>query len=791
MSSTIRQSNIFGSVEWQVAYESFLEADYAAYEYNTIYESMVNYIRKHYSDDFNDFIRNSELMAHVNLLAYLGQGYAFRNDVNAKENFMDDAIRRESIINIASTLTYKVRRNVPAHGLLKITSISTTENINDSDGMSLSNRRIYWNQRGLPTWYDSFIKIVESSFKRQNRFGRPFQKVRGQNYRLEVYEVNQEKNDSYVFPFFKSINGKNLRFEVVPSVIENDTIVERHPSTIDPFTIVYQNHGDGNDSADTGFFLQFKQGLLQSRDFFYTTPKIDRSEIVDIKNINDSDVWLHQIDENGNLLEYWYDVPKESGQNIIYNEIPLDQRNIYFSKTKSHDKVEILYGDGNFSLAPTNHMRVWVRQSENERYSIRKHDMSEIELNIPYINQNGKPHTLTVYLTNEQDINTAQVSESIESIKKNLREDHYRQTRMVTIEDYNIFPFERNPLRKLVTLNRDNASKSRYPFLETHDPTGMHSNLFVNAVDGYIYDDYYSLKSKFTTENVRIDKNTITVNHIEPLLKSPYFKSFYHNTAFATNYGYNRNPYTFENEFPRLYWKNTYSSNDNRKGVIHYKEVDDFGNEEWVVLNTDTKDVMRGFTKLLFLHNKKEYWTTIISTNNGIEVSDYIPTNAYLYMAIPSPSLMIDDNIKEKILETINKQESFGLRYDDIMGKWIMINQDNIIESNEVYDINKPQSPVSPDNRWLVRCIFVRDYSENHYDITVRGSRTIFGSDRQVRFFFKNTDWVTDVETGLPVLDYINIKQDDETYGVSELKPKHDEYVSKRSVGIDYLEDMD
>ena len=71
---------------------SFLEADYASYDYDTIYQSMVDYIRLNYAEDFNDYIQHSELLAHVNLLAYLGQSYAFKNDVNVIENFMDDAM---------------------------------------------------------------------------------------------------------------------------------------------------------------------------------------------------------------------------------------------------------------------------------------------------------------------------------------------------------------------------------------------------------------------------------------------------------------------------------------------------------------------------------------------------------------------------------------------------------------------------------------------------------------------------------------------------------------------------
>lgn len=787
MSNTIRQSNIFGNYDWKIAYESFLEADYASYDRDTIYESMVDYIRKNYSEDFNDFIQHSELLAHVNMLAYLGQGYALKNDINSIENFMDDAKRRQSIINIASTLTYRPKRNVAASGMLKISSIQTTDDILDSRGNSLQNRRITWNQKGEPTWYDSFIKIIESSFKKENRFGRAYQRNNTQNTRLEIYELNQSPSESFVYPFEYTVNGTTLPFELVPSVLNVAEVIERTPSTNDPFTIIFQNNGEGNDSPTSGFFIQCKQGKLQNRDFFYTTPKIDRNELIDVTNVNNDDVWVQEVDENGVLIEYWHDIPTQSNQNIIFNEIDLNERNIYFTKSLSDDRIQILYGDGNFSRSPTNHMRVWVRQSANMTFNIRKHDMRSIPITIPYINREGKQQVLTVFLSNEDVIDNAETSESIEEIKENVIASHYQQNRMVTIEDYNVFPFQTNPLRKLRTVNRDNAGKGRFPFLDTRDPTGMHSNLFVNAVDGYIFGEYYELYRKFITDNIVINENSITQEYIEPLMQTEYFKTFYNNTVFQENYLENATVYNLADDFPRLYWKNRYITDDNRMGNIQYEMGDEWNNFEHTQY-----PIIREKSKLLFLHDKKEFWTTVISISDDyITTSDYVPSNAYLYMVIPSLNTQLGDSIKAQMQLLINRQESFGLRYDDIHGEWILIEQNNIVNTTEQYDIETPVSNISPDNRWLIKCVFRRDINQNFYEIVSRGTRIIFGSDRQVRFYFKNTDYVDDIITGLPALDNIRIIQDDETYGVSEFKPVHDEYVSTQIKTIEFLDDME
>lgn len=789
MSSTVRQSNIFGTYDWKVAYDSFLEADFESYDYDTIYHSMVEYIKRHYADDFNDYIQHSELLVHVNMLSFLGQGYSLRNDVNATNNFIDDADRRQSIINIARTLNYRPKRNIPAHGSLKIDSVETTEKIYNSNGSNISNDRVFWNEKGNHTWYDSYIKIIESAFKSKHKFGHPSKEHRSSNTRLELYELSQREEQSYVYPFFDSINGVQYRFEIVPTDIDEGALFERFPSTENPFTLLYRNDQTGNNSPTTGFFVQFKQGELMNRDFYYETPKTDRSEIIDVENVNDNDVWVQEIHEDGSLKHYWYDIPKGTGQNIVYSSSQLDERKLYFSKTQTHDKVEILYGDGNFSISPTKNMRVWVRQSSNTEYKILAREFHDISVKIPYVDGNGRDQTLTLHLVNEEDITNAEVSESLEDIKKNAISNYFNQDRMVSIEDYNIFPFERNPLRKIKVVNRDNSGKTRYPQLQTHDPTGMHSNVFVNAVDGYVFEQYYPIKSKVVTDHLYNNKDTLPHIAIEEMIKDPFFRLFYHHTMFVENYKNDPASYTLAESSPRLYWKNQYVGTTSRKGSIKFKTYDDTGAMNWDTFELKSISQIREYSKMLFLHGDKQYWTTVTQINeNTITVSDHIPSNAYLYLIFPNVPWTLSESIKKKVALLVDKEESFGIRFNDISGTWHLINQDNIVDTGELYENEKPKSNLMPDNRWLIRGEYVREDDGNYYLLEVRGLRLCLGSDKQIRFFFNNMDYVSDVHTGLPVIDKVNIIQDDETYGMSSLKPKHHKYITNRNITIQYLE---
>ena len=139
MANTTRQTSLLVNQDWTKIYESFKNADFQSYDFQTLRKSMIDYLRLYYPEDFNDFVESSEYIALIDLIAFLGQSLAFRTDLNARENFIDTAQRRDSILKLAKLISYNPKRNTPASGYLKINSISTTEVITDSNGLNLSN----------------------------------------------------------------------------------------------------------------------------------------------------------------------------------------------------------------------------------------------------------------------------------------------------------------------------------------------------------------------------------------------------------------------------------------------------------------------------------------------------------------------------------------------------------------------------------------------------------------------------------------------------------------------------
>ena len=173
MSSTDRQNRLLLSEDWKRVYQSFRNADFQSYDFDNLRRTMVQYLRENYPEDFNDYVESSEYLALIDLIAFLGQNIAFRIDLNARENYLELAERRESVLRLARLLSYNPKRNQPANGMLKVESIRTTEEIRDSNNVNLQNQTIVWNDPSNSDWYEQFIKVMNTSLPVNGTFGRP------------------------------------------------------------------------------------------------------------------------------------------------------------------------------------------------------------------------------------------------------------------------------------------------------------------------------------------------------------------------------------------------------------------------------------------------------------------------------------------------------------------------------------------------------------------------------------------------------------------------------------------
>jgi len=344
MASTERQNSLLVAEDWTKIYQTFQNADFKSYDFETIRRSMIEYLRQNYPESFNDYIDSSEYVALIDMIAFLAQSLSFRVDLNARENFLETATRRESILKLAKLVSYNPKRNQTSNGLLKVVSVSTSDNIIDSNGTNLSNKIVVWNDGTNPDWYQQFTFVMNSAMSSAT-FGRPNSRRTIDGIVNEQYNLNVVSADVPVFSFSKTVSGIPMNFEIVgSSIIDRSTVGEQDPKIGASFGVIYKNDNKGSGSKNSGWFVQFKEGTLQSSDFTITNPIANEVIGVDVENINNSDIWLYELNANGELSTMWTKLDSVGGTSVIYNSIKNKTKNIYSASTRENDQIDLIIG---------------------------------------------------------------------------------------------------------------------------------------------------------------------------------------------------------------------------------------------------------------------------------------------------------------------------------------------------------------------------------------------------------------------------------------------------------------
>ena len=770
MSSTDRQNRLILAEDWKRVYQSFRNADFKSYDFDNLRRTMINYLRENYPEEFNDYVESSEYLALIDLIAFLGQNIAFRIDLNARENYLELAERRESVLRLARLLSYNPKRNQPANGLLKIDSVRTTEEVRDSNNINLQDQTIVWNDPRNQDWYEQFIKVMNTALPVNGTFGRPNKKQDINGIATEQYRINASNQDLPLYSYNKVIDGRSLRFEIVSTDITNDSIIEEPPFAGNRFAFLYRDDGRGLSSPNTGFFSHFRQGTLDQGLFTITNPSSNQTVAIESPNINNSDIWLYSLDSLGNDNETWTKVDALEGNNIIYNSVSKDIRKIYSVLTRVDDRISLIFSDGTFGDLPRGQFRVYYRVSANEVITITPKDFRNVSVRIPYISKRGKAETLTIIYSLQYTVTNSVESESTESIKFNAPSTYYTQNRMVTGEDYQVAPLGINQqIVKTKAVNRTSSGISRY--FDLIDASGKYSKTNLYGNDGVLYKEYVNKKITFAFQT-KTDVEGVVENTITPIL----------NDKKVRNYYFDRFPIISTIDLG-ITWESTSSQTNLSTGFL--KTIDgissplgSFTSSILSLVNTGTlvKFVApsgKYFNKKMQLINGTplQYgdslykWvkivsvdgqgTTLRSDNTGaVYINDIIPTGALLSEIKPVLPNAISSSVKSQVIEQIFAFKTFGLRFDQTTSEWRLVTENNLSIGSE-FSTGKSGDTTNQqlDASWLL----LFENNGEKYTTTYRSMRYVFESDQEIRFFYDSNEKIYDNKTGKIVKDLITV----------------------------------
>ena len=772
MSANDRQSRLLVAEDWKRIYQSFRNADFQSYDFDNLRRTMINYLRQNYPEDFNDYIESSEYLALIDMIAFLGQNLSFRIDLNARENFLETAERRESVLRLARMLSYNPRRNQAANGLLKFDTIKTTENLVDSNGKNMAGITVKWNDQTNSNYFEQFTKILNSALPVANSIGNPLKSSLIADVQTQKYRLNATNTGQAIYPFTKRIEGVSTRFEVVSTDIVDDSILEEAPLPGNSPAFLFRDDGQGAGSSNTGFFMHFRQGKLETGNFNVSNPTPNQAVQIDSENINDSDVWLFSLNSAGFENNEWKRIDAVEGNNVIYNSLFNQTRDVFAVTTRVGDRINLNFSDGVFGNLPAGNFRTYYRSSSNRRSVITPSAVSTISIEIPYQSRTGAQHSLTIGLKLNYTVSNGNASETNAEIKQNAPATYYTQNRLITGEDYNIGPLAiSQDIIKTKSSNRISSGISR--FFDLKDASGKYSNTSLFADDGVIYKEEFVEKQSFTFAT-QTDIEGVIYNTIEGILGSTNTQNFY-----LAKY-----PKIIVSDL-NASWLQSSTSTNQTLGL--FQDVD----ENAYTVGSFTANSLRlieAGTMLKFVAPEGKHfmpdgtlmddsgagdhlgkttykWSKVISvTGNGIvinedgiapiKLNDVIPTGALLQQIVPNFSKVLINDIKVELIDQAFEYKDFALRYDQYDRQWKIVLAENINTLNDF--ATGKAGDITGENLDASWMLYFKTDGEK-YTITYRNLRYVMESADEIRFFFDAADKIYDPATGQIVRDKIDI----------------------------------
>ena len=773
MATTTRQTAIFGVEDWKRIYQTYREADFQSYDFETLRKSFVDYLRLYYPETFNDYIESSEFIALLDVMAFMGQSLAFRTDLNTRENYLDTAERRDSVVKLANLVSYTPKRNTESSGYLKVFSVSTTENLTDYNGINLSNLTINWADPTNLDWQEQFTTIINASLVNTQKFGQPANDQVVLGIGTQEYTINLIPGYLPVIPYTATVDTVNMPFEVVNATAAGQTyIYEPPPLPNGQFNILFRNDQQGYASANTGFFFLFKQGVLQNQDFNLPERISNRAVGINIEGINNTDIWLYQLDNVGNISSYWQKV--QSVYTAAAEQAIIGTKDVYSVTSRTNDQITLNFGDGIFSTIPVGTFRTYVRASNGLTYIINPEEMQSVQVPISYVSRTGQIETITFTCGITTPVTNAQARETIQEIKQRAPAQYYTQNRMVNGEDYTNFPFTQyNSILKSTALNRASIGSSRY--LDLVDGTGKYSSTNIFSSDGALYEvnALPAFQFSWLTTN---DISDAVLNQIDPLvlkagIQQFYYANFVRPDLTVLNYTWHQSTVItnettgyFENAEGDPVSIGDYASNNAKYiqvgSLVKFVPPSGyfFNKENELVAGTatapDEKTVIWASPTAVYLAGTNQGLGNLPSGVGPVVLNAFVPTGAIPTQVIPVFTTDIPTTVQQSVVNQIYLNQNFGLGYNNLTDTWYVITSTNLAE-NATFSLANAQSTsgTNQDASWLIQCT----YNGYSYTVVSRWLNYYFGSVLETRFFFYTSDPIYDSRSGTVIRDYVNV----------------------------------
>ena len=350
---------------------------------------------------------------------------------------------------------------------------------------------------------------------------------------------------------------------------------------------------------------------------------------------------------------------------------------------------------------------------------------------------------------------------------------------MINGEDYNVLPLSiSQEIVKVKAVNRVSSGISRY--FDLKDVTGKYSQTNLFGTDGVIYKE--PIIDSFSFSYVtRSEIESILVNELQTILSSRKTKDFYIDNFPGINQGPSYSSFYMVSSATNMstgYFGDTVT--DPTIETVGVKKLGSFtsSNLRYLVPGSLVRFIPKpGYVfskdnKLIpeaeaTASSKPYLWTKIVQVagdgsaastgvlSNGqgpVILNDYIPSEARLNATIPKFVTSLEDSVRARLVDLIIANKTFGLRYDVSTTSWKIVTDSNL-DKRSPFSLGRTGDLTNQqlDASWVI----LFETNGETYTVSSRGTRFVFESEKEIRFFYDGADKVYDSVNNAIIRDKI------------------------------------
>lgn len=236
------------------------DVNYLSKDFDSIKSDLIDYLRRYFPDDYQDFNEASGGMAILELLAYIGDSMSFYIDRQVNEGFIERALEEKNVFSLAQNLGYQPKFSRPA-----VVNVSISAVFNNSTSSS----SVFTLKKGskVVTNFEpavQFETLVDADFSRPEN--RVTDRINATQTQYSITSISAIAGSTRTFSYragaavpFLKLTMPDTEITEIVSVTSSDGKEYFHVDNLSQGSVFTGNVNTDSSSADASNVLQYRK----------------------------------------------------------------------------------------------------------------------------------------------------------------------------------------------------------------------------------------------------------------------------------------------------------------------------------------------------------------------------------------------------------------------------------------------------------------------------------------------------------------------------------------------------